>query len=216
MVSDRASQVLAQGLPPSLPKSFRTLADYGDVPRTTLPHRARGRRSLRDKAESQQYLTASEEKALVKFLIQQDTLGRPVRVKYVGSIAFSLARQRSPIDRLCKPPGKNWAQLFYKRHADVLKASKSAVLDWNRFNIYDKVIQWFDVIREILQGPTILQENIYNMDETGVMLSKPNSFKVLVSKDNQHGYRGARVKRTTVTAVKCISADGRFLDPMII
>ena len=216
MVSDRASQVLAQGLPPSLPKSFRTLADHGDVPRTTLQHRARGRRSLRDKAESQQYLTASEEKALVKFLIQQDTLGRPVRVKYVGSIAFSLARQRSPIDRLCKPPGKNWAQLFYKRHADVLKASKSAVLDWNRFNIYDKAIHWFDVIGEVLQGPTILQENVYNMDETGVMLSKPNNFKVLVSKDNQHGYRGARVKRTTVTAVECISADGRFLDPMII
>ena len=155
-MSDRASQVLAQGLPLSVSKSFRALADHGDVPRTTLQHRARGRRSLRDKAESQQYLTASEEKALVKFLTRQDALGCPIRVKYVGSIAFSLARQRSPIDRLCKPPGKNWAQLFYKRHADVLKASKSAVLDWNRFNIYDKAIHWFDVIGEVLRGPTIL------------------------------------------------------------
>lgn len=77
---DRASQVLAQGLPPGVPKSFRTLADHGDVPRTTLQHRARGRRSLEDKAQSQQYLYASEEKALVKFFIQQDTLGRSVRI----------------------------------------------------------------------------------------------------------------------------------------
>ena len=29
-------------------------------------------------------------------------------------------------------------------------------------------------------------------------------------------YRGARVKRVTVTAIECISADGRYLNPMII
>ncbi|KAF2869639.1 hypothetical protein BDV95DRAFT_497756, partial [Massariosphaeria phaeospora] len=39
-------------------------------------------------------------------------------------------------------------------------------------------------------------ENVYNMDETSVMLSMLNSVKVLVSKDNTHAYRGARVKRT--------------------
>lgn len=72
------------------------------------------------------------------------------------------------------------------------------------------------MIGQVLQDPAILQENVYNMDETGVMLSKLNSVKVLVSKDNQRGYRGARVKRTTVTAVECVSADGRSLDPMII
>lgn len=54
------------------------------------------------------------------------------------------------------------------------------------------------------------------MDETGVMLSKLNSVKVLVSRDNERGYRGARVKRTIVTAVECVSADGRYLTPMII
>ncbi|KAK3366491.1 hypothetical protein B0H63DRAFT_490439 [Podospora didyma] len=42
---DTATQVLARGAPPGVTKSFRTLADHGDVPRTTLQHRARGRRS---------------------------------------------------------------------------------------------------------------------------------------------------------------------------
>jgi len=54
------------------------------------------------------------------------------------------------------------------------------------------------------------------MNETGVMLSKLNSVKVLVGKDNQRGYRGARVKRTMVTAIECVSGDGRYLNPMII
>ncbi|KAH4330485.1 hypothetical protein HBH98_256180 [Parastagonospora nodorum] len=54
------------------------------------------------------------------------------------------------------------------------------------------------------------------MDETGVMLSMLGSVKVLVGKDDKRKHRGARVKRTTVTAVECISADGRYLNPMII
>src|SRR5438552_3788875 len=54
------------------------------------------------------------------------------------------------------------------------------------------------------------------MDETGVTLSMPGSVKVLVGKDDKRDYRGARVKRTTVTAIECISADGRYLNPMII
>ena len=72
------------------------------------------------------------------------------------------------------------------------------------------------MIREVLQDLDVWQENVYNMDETGVMLSKLNSVKVLISIKNRRGYRGARVKRTTITAIKCVSADGRYLNPIVI
>ena len=62
----------------------------------------------------------------------------------------------------------------------------------------------------------MLQKNVYNIDETGIMLSKLNSIKVLVSKNNKRGYRGARVKRTTITAIECVNTVGRYLNPMII
>ncbi len=42
------------------------------------------------------------------------------------------------------------------------------------------------------------------------------SINVLISKDDPRDYRGAGVKRTMVTAIKCISAKGRSLLPMII
>jgi DDE superfamily endonuclease len=42
------------------------------------------------------------------------------------------------------------------------------------------------------------------------------SIKVLVGKDDPRDYRGAGVKRTMVTAIECISANGRSLLPMII
>lgn len=54
------------------------------------------------------------------------------------------------------------------------------------------------------------------MDETGVLLSVLNFLKVLVGNDDLRKHRGTTVKRTLVTAVECIAADGRFLHPLII
>jgi hypothetical protein len=91
-------------------------------------------------------------------------------------------------------------------------------IDWNRHenNIYYKIEEWFKVICEVIQDPNILLENAYNMDETGVMLSKLSSVNVLVGKDDLCDDRGTGVKRTMVTAIECISADGRSLLPLII
>jgi hypothetical protein len=77
-------------------------------------------------------------------------------------------------------------------------------------------MKWFEVISRVLQDSSILPENAYNIDETGVMLSMLGSVKVLVGKDDIWGHRGTSVKRTMVTAKECISADGRSLHPLII
>jgi len=47
---DRASQVLAQGLPPGVPRTYAALAEHGAVALSTLQHRPRGRRSQVQKA----------------------------------------------------------------------------------------------------------------------------------------------------------------------
>lgn len=60
------------------------------------------------------------------------------------------------------------------------------------------------MIGKELANPSILAENIYNMDETDVLLSVLNSLKVLVSKNELRNYRGAGVKRTLITAIECL------------
>ncbi|KAK7192829.1 transposase [Paraphaeosphaeria sporulosa] len=211
---DRASQVLAEGFPEDLPQTWAARSEYAGVPLTTLYRRARGRPCEKEKARKQQYLTPAEEKALVAFLLLMSNLGYPVRIKYIPSLALILARQRSPT---AKPPGKNWPRAFEKRHPKF-KARTVKAIDWKRHgnNIYPKIVDWFDVIGPIIQDPAILPENVYNMDETGVMLSMLGSVKVLVGKDDLRKHRGAGVKRTMVTAIECISGDGRSLLPLII
>lgn len=91
-------------------------------------------------------------------------------------------------------------------------------MDWNRNeqNIYRKSVRWFEVIGAVLQNPVILAENVYNMNKTGLMLSMLGSVKVLLGMDDMRKYGSARFKSTTVTAVECVSGDGRYLNPMII
>src|SRR4051812_29218569 len=96
---DRASQVLAEGVPEGIPNTYSALAAHGEVPLSTLHHRARGRRSREAKAQSQQYLTPCEENAVVEFLLHMTSLGTPVRMKYIASIAFSATRHRARADR---------------------------------------------------------------------------------------------------------------------
>lgn len=154
---------------------------------------------------------------MVDFVLQMSDLGTPVRIKYIPSIAFSVTRGRPESDRPLKPPGKNWAKSLERRHPR-LKAKKVKALDWDRHekNIFPKIEHWFDKIGKVLGRPDVTQENVYNMDETGVMLSKLGSIKVLVRHDDKRDYRGARVERQMVTAVECISADGRYLKPLVI
>jgi len=71
------------------------------------------------------------------------------------------------------------------------------------------------VIGKKLNNPVILRENVYNIDEMEVLLSVLNSLKVLTGEDNL-SYRKVGVKRTLITAIECISADGKSLHPLII
>jgi hypothetical protein len=201
-MSDRASRALAEASLPGEPRTYDAISKRSGVPSTTLYYRDHGRPSKEEKAQGQQYLSPSEEKALETYMKQMADLGNAVRIKYLPSLAFSIARRRSTTDKATKPPHKNWAQAFQKRHP-ALKSRRMKAMDWKRheINIYDKIIDWFEVIGKVLNDSAILPQNVYNMDETGVMLSMLGSVKVLVGKDDWRDYRGACVKRMTVTAI---------------
>lgn len=105
------------------------MAEKSNVPRSTLHRRKHRGTSKEAKARRQQYLTVEEEKALALFLLLMSSFGQPVRIKYVPTLAFSIARRRSTTtNKPIKPPGKNWARAFEKRHPE-LKARQVKSID---------------------------------------------------------------------------------------
>jgi hypothetical protein len=137
----------------------------------------------------------------------------------VRSLTLVTAHQRSSAFQIptaddgIRPPGKNWPQGFYKRHFE-LNARRVKALDWARHdhNIYDKVLQWFTVIGRKLNDPAVIPENVYNMDETGVLLSVLSSLKVLVSKQDLRNYRGLLCRTSLIARPREIVLI-EFLEP---
>jgi hypothetical protein len=124
-------------------------------------------------------------------------LGQPVRIKYIRFLAFCVARQRSETDRPLKLPGKNWTRGFEKRHPET-QARRVKALDWNRHgkNTYWKITHWFEVIGRVLKDPVISKENVYNMGETGIMLSN-------LAFQPQHAGQARRYLNTLIRATAC-------------
>ncbi|KAK5332174.1 hypothetical protein LTR98_011685 [Exophiala xenobiotica] len=145
--------------------------------RTPGPKIGQQRSAKEKKAINQQYLTPQKEKALVAYLLRWAGDGHPLPAKAVRLLALVILRHRTSRfptlanDDTLEPPGKHWPQYLYAHHPE-LKARRLKAIDWARANesIYEKVAQWFDMIGKELSNDGILRENVYNMDETGVLL----------------------------------------------
>lgn len=76
-------------------------------------------------------------------------------------------------------------------------------------------MDWFTLMDQELHED-IKPKNIYNMNETDILLSHLTSHKVLVSSHDLRRYCGIAVNRTLITAIKYIATDGSYLVPLII
>ena len=148
---DPATAILTSSHGSEVP-SLTTLSSLSNVPRSTIGHRARGRVSNHQKGINQQYLTLSEESALVNYFLRMSSNGYPLPVKFAASLAHVIALHRNSLFHLpiherdgnesIKPPGKNWPTAFHKRHPE-LKATTLKALEWDRHehSIYEKVVE---------------------------------------------------------------------------
>jgi hypothetical protein len=112
----------------------KTAALQSEPSRSTLWRRTHGKPLRIDKAAKQQYLTPSEEKALLDYVLRMSERGYPLPVKFLRSLVLVITRQRSSafqtpaVDDGVRSPGKNWSQGFYKRHPE-LKARRVKALN---------------------------------------------------------------------------------------
>jgi hypothetical protein len=181
-------------------ENFVELVDDDDVlplPASTKWYRDHGRRTRRERAAKEQYLTPNKDKELSFYVLRMSKNGYPLAVKVLRSLALVIRRRRgkAPDSQGLNEPGKNWPQGFYKRNPQ-LKSSRMRAMTWDRHDhtIYPKVTAWFSIISEELARPDVLAENVYNMDETGVLLGKLGSLKVLVGKNELRNYTRSQLE----------------------
>jgi len=144
--------------------SFLATAKAFDIPRRTLQRRIEGIQAQRGSTPKNCFLTPTEEESLVRQILSMDRRGTPPTLATVGVMAGLLASQHG------KPAtvGKNWARNFVNRH-DTLKSKYNRKYDYQRAKCEDPdlIRAWFQRVQSTKAEYGILEEDIYNFDETG-------------------------------------------------
>ena len=194
-------------------QSLRRATAVYSVPRTTVRDRRAGRRSRRDCEPNSKRLTKLEEEAIIERILEQDLRGISPLKLLVQDMADRLLRARD-----AKPVGKNWVDNFIKRTPELQKR-------WTR--PYDRqraacedlaIIQpWFTLVQSIKAKYGIIDEDMYNFDESGFLMGKISSQLVVTGLEKP----GKRKKlqpgdREWVTLVQGVGSTGKVIPPFLI
>jgi hypothetical protein len=146
--------------------SLRAAAKIYKVDHTTLSRRRNGQPARRNSAPNSKRLTRIEEETIVQYIIELSTRAFSPRLRGVEDMANQLLRVRD-----APPVGKLWAHRFVKRQPE-LRTRWTRRYDYQRAKCEDpKVIgEWFALVRNVKAKYGIVDDDIYNFDETGFMM----------------------------------------------
>jgi hypothetical protein len=206
-----AMQALKQGYI----SNIYTAAQTYDVPDKTLRRRVNGINARRDSVPTNRKLTTTEELTLIEWILSMDQRGLPVRSDSIRQMANLLLQKRSQNNTLTV--GQRWVYNFLQRH-DSLQSKYTRKYDYQRAKCEDPTIirDWFRLVRNTIEKYGILEEDIYNFDETGFQMGVISTAKVITGANKGKPVSVQPGNREWVTVIDCISSYGHSVPPVII
>lgn len=212
------------------PVASRIAEEFGIHP-SSLTRRLNGQRRPRNQAFSHlQALTPTEESTLVDYIRRMTETGNPIEARFVVHLAEDLQANRmkgnGTYNQLFRPLGHNWVHSFKNRHEELRTVwSKEIEVARVRGTERERLERWFMEISRLRATHLYDLDDIWNMDETGFGVGSGTKTKVFIVVDKEYpersrtaGYRAGTTKQGTerVTAVECVSASGRAINPLIV
>jgi hypothetical protein len=182
--------------------------DFG-VSDTTVNERLKGRRTHEEAAEDQQRLTPAQERVLVEW------------IKRCAARNMGLTTQ-SIIDAACRIAGcecgERWLRGFRERHKDELRGKWARGQEAPRAQSLNhaNVDAFFELLRVLFEEYGIDAENLYNMDEKGLLLGLGAHTFVLVDRNADTVKVVEDGNRELVIIIECVCADGTSIRPGVI
>ncbi|RYN17045.1 hypothetical protein AA0119_g11468 [Alternaria tenuissima] len=207
----------AQALQLNQVKSQRRASQLYRVPRTTLQRRLQGIQPQAITNAQKRKLYPVEEQAVVQWILDLDRRGFPPQVIDVRRMADALLAARGQ-DPPPQPVGQKWVSRFVNSQSELQTK-------WNRKSHSQRarcedpvaIAAWFKLVEETRERYGILDDDVYNFDETGFMMGVAATSKVVTSSDTVG--RAVTVQpgnRDWVTTIECINASGWCLPPFVI
>ena len=191
-----------------------TAAKIYGVDRMTLTRRRDGKPARCDTPANSRKLTDLEEKTIVQYIIELCIRAFHPRLCYVEDMANRLLRERD-----APPVGIRWAHNFVKCQLE-LRTRFTRKYDYQRAKCEDpKVIrEWFALVYNVKVKYGILDDDLYNFNETGFIMGIIIATMVVTTSDG----RSSRAKqaqpgnREWATVIQGVNALGWAIPPFII
>lgn len=111
------------------------------------------------------------EQALVNHIVQFEEMLYGFTIPDIRRLAFQLAEKhklRHPFNTQKKIAGKKWFYAFMRRHPELaLRQPESTSLARARGFEKEKVMQFFDILEQVVDKHQINANTIFNVDESG-------------------------------------------------
>ena len=201
-----------------------TASTVFNVPRRTLYDRLEGKLPCRLAQENQQVLTHAEEKELVRMITYLTITGYPPRHATLREMAEEVRKRRvqnindPSVNYVEYPPiGKDWIKRFLRRHSE-LSSVTARTIDASRVKAAtpETISHWFNVLEQVIDEYNIIEENTYNMDESGFAIGEIEATKCIVNSRVRQHLQAKPGRQEWVSSVECICADGTSIPPLII
>lgn len=203
--------------------SIRATARAFSLSDRTLRRYLSGGVSRATSHEPEQYLSFTEEKILIKYILRLDSLGNPISPAFTRKLAYEIRLSRSKLSTSTTPPtpppfpGIHLVDRLRRRYPTI-KGAYTRQLEAGRVvgTSYKVISSYFDALTTLFLEASYLPDDIYNFDESGFSLGTSISTRVLTSSKKRAPRKKVPGRQEWVTAIEGISAIGRALPPLLI
>ena len=197
-------------------KSLRAAAKAYDVPPETLRTRHLGVLPRAATSAASRLFTHNEEEVLLRNILQLCAQGQHPQRAAVEEMANTMLRTKQPSKR--QKVGTKWVANFVKRHSE-LSSVYNRKLDYQRAQCEDPklVSSWFKLVGDTIAQYGVVDEDIYNFDETGFQMGVISTSKVITTSERKGRPRTTQLgNREWVTAIEAVNAKGWAIPAFII
>ena len=183
-----------------------------DISSQTLQYRLSGWKACSDITQNSQKITVLEESSLKQWILDMDKHSLSPTHASVRRMTNLLLSDYKASDSV----GDRWVTRFIGRH-DELQSKYNRKNDHQRAQCEDPEImkRWFMLVQDIIAKYGILEQDIYNFDETGFQKGVA-SIACIVHHSTSRVRALQSGNREWVTVIEAINASGRAIPPMII
>ena len=161
-------------------------------------------------------LSTTEEESLKKWILDMDKHSLPLQIANIRHLAQLLLSAQKSKDVLISD---KWVSQFIQHHPE-LQSKYTRQYDYRHAKCEDSELikGWFDRVQETIQKYDILEQDIYNMDETGFQMGVASTAKINCGSEtrNSHAKSIQPGNHKWIIIIIAINAAGSVLSPQII